>query len=99
MFGPRNHRALFFAVFALLTGLSAVPFWLTRILPMQDYPHFLLFARAFGDCRSPGSPFHGTYTTGFPLAPLVLPIVLTRAIALFSSFETAGRVIWTLYAV
>ncbi|MEP7120796.1 MAG: hypothetical protein ABJE95_07805 [Byssovorax sp.] len=99
MLGPRHHRALFFAVFGFLTGLSALPFWLTRILPMQDYPHFLVFARVYGDCRVPGSPFHGTYTTGFPLAPLVLPIVLTRAIALFSSFETAGRVIWTLYAV
>lgn len=99
MFGPRNNRALFFAVFALLTSLSALPFWLTRILPMQDYPHFLLFARAFGDCNTPGSPFHGTYTTGFPLSPLVLPILLTRAVARVSSFETAGRVLWTLYAV
>lgn len=99
MLGPRNHRALFFGIFGLLTGLGAVPFWLTRILPMQDYPHFLLFARIFGDCRVEGSPFHGTYTTGFPLAPLLLPILVTRAIALFSSFETAGRVIWTAYAV
>jgi hypothetical protein len=99
MLGPRNHRALFFGIFGLLTGLGAVPFWLTHLLPMQDYPHFLLFARIFGDCRVEGSPFHGTYTTGFPLAPLLLPILLTRAIASFSSFETAGRVIWTLYAV
>ena len=99
MFGPRQSRALFLVVFTLLTGLSAAPFWLTQLLPMQDYPHFLLFARAFGDCHVPGSPFHGTYTTGFPLSPLLLPILLTRAIARFSSFETAGRVIWTLYAV
>jgi hypothetical protein len=99
MLGPRRHRALFFAVLGLLIALAALPFWLTRILPMQDYPHFLLFARAFGDCRIPGSPFHGTYTTGFPLSPLVLPILLTRAIARVSSFETAGRVLWTLYAV
>ncbi len=99
MLGPRRHRALFFAALGLLTALSALPFWLTRILPMQDYPHFLLFARAFGDCRLPGSPFHGAYTTGFPLSPLVLPIVLTRAIARVSSFEAAGRALWTLYAV
>lgn len=99
MFGPRHHRALFFGIFGLLTILGAAPFWLTRILPMQDYPHFLLFARIFGDCRVEGSPFHGTYTTGFPLAPLLLPILVTRALASFSSFETAGRVIWTLYAV
>ncbi len=99
MFGPRLHRPFFFAVVGLLTGLGAAPFWLTRILPMQDYPQFLLFARVFGDCHDPGSPFHGTYTTGFPLSPLVLPILITRAIAYFSSFETAGRVLWTLYAV
>jgi hypothetical protein len=99
MFGPRHNRALFFVVFGLLTVLGAVPFWLTRILPMQDYPHFLLFARVFGDCHDPGSPFHGAYTNGFPLSPLLLPILVTRAIARFSSFETAGRVIWTLYAV
>ncbi len=98
MLGPRRHRALFFAVFGLLTALSALPFWLTRILPMQDYPHFLLFARAFGDCRLPGSPFHGAYD-GVPLSPLVLPIALTRALARVSSFEAAGRAIWTLYAV
>lgn len=99
MSGTRNPRALFFAVFSLLTGLCALPFWLTHLLPMQDYPHFLLFARVFGDCHTPGSPFHGTYTTGFPLSPLLLPILLTRAIARLSSFEAAGRVIWTLYAV
>ncbi len=99
MSGTRNPRALFFAVFGLLTGLCALPFWLTRLLPMQDYPNFLLFARVFGDCHTPGSPFFGAYTTGFPLSPLVLPLLLTRAIARFSSFETAGRVLWTLYAV
>ncbi len=99
MYGPRNNRALFFAVFASLTILGALPFWLTQILPMQDYPAFLLFARAFADYRAPGSPFAGAYTTGFPLSPLVLPLLLTRGIALFSSLETAGRVLWTLYAV
>jgi len=98
MFGTRNPRALF-AVFSLLTGLCVLPFWLTHLLPMQDYPNLLLFARAFGDCHTPGSPFFGTYTTGFPLSPLVLPLLVTRAIAGFSSYETAGRVLWTLYAV
>ncbi len=66
---------------------------------MQDYPHFLVFARVYGDCRDPASPFFGTYTTGFALSPLLLPILATRGIASLSSFETGGRVLWTLYAV
>ena len=95
----RNLSTLFCVVFGLLTGLCALPFWLTHLLPMQDYPNFLLFARVLGDCHTPGSPFFGTYTTGFPLSPLVLPLLITRGIAWFSNFETAGRVLWTLYAV
>ena len=96
---PTRDDRLFYAVFGALTLLAAVPFWLTRLLPMQDYPHFLVFARVYGDCRDPASPFFGTYTRGFALSPLLLPILVTRAIAAVSSFETAGRVVWTLYAV
>lgn len=90
---------LFWIVFGALTLLAALPFWRTRILPMQDYPHFLVFVRAFADLRDPSSPFFGTYTTGFPLSPLVLPIVLTRALGALMGIEQAGRVMWTLYAV
>lgn len=100
--GVRTSRAedrLFYLVLGALTLLAAVPFWLTRLLPMQDYSNFLLFARAYGDCRDPASPFFGTYTTGFPLSPLLLPILITRAIGAFTDLETGGRVIWTLYAV
>jgi hypothetical protein len=89
----------FYLVFGILTLLAALPFWLTRLLPMQDYSNFLVFARVFGDCRDPSSPFSGTYAVGFPLSPLVLPILTARAIARFTDFETAGRVMWTLYAV
>jgi hypothetical protein len=66
---------------------------------MQDYPETLLFARAYGDCHDPASPFFGTYTTGFPLSPLVLPLLLLRGIGAFVGLENAGRVMWTLYAV
>ena len=90
---------LFLAVFAALTLLAAAPFWMTRILPMQDYPHFLVLVRAFADLADPKSPFHGTYATGFPLSPIVLPMALTRAIGALVGLETAGRVMWTLYAV
>lgn len=90
---------LFLLIFVALTALAALPFWLTRILPMQDYPHYLVLVRAFADLGHPASPFHGTYTTGFPLSPIVLPMLLTRGIAAVTGLETAGRIMWTLYAI
>ncbi len=86
-------------LFAALTALSIGPIWIPRILPMQDYPQILVLARAFGDCRDPSTPFFGTYTTGFLLAPLLLPILALRALALPFGLETAGRLLWTLYAI
>lgn len=96
---PVAKKLLFPLVFGALTLLAAAPFWRTRLLPMQDYPHFLVFVRAFTDLHDPRSPFAGTYTTGFPLSPVVLPMVLARALAAWMSIEQAGRVLWTLYAV
>jgi hypothetical protein len=90
---------LFYVIVGALTVLAATPFWLTHILPMQDYPHTLGLARAYIDYKDPASPFFGTYTTGFPLSPLVLLFIVLRAIASFTDLETAGRVVWTLYAV
>ncbi|WP_437973165.1 hypothetical protein WMF11_30065 [Sorangium sp. So ce295] len=95
---PWAHWAYGATVFTL-TLLAAVPFWLTDLLPMMDYPPFLTFVRAFQDHGDPASPFHGTYTTGWPIAPLVLPIVLARAIAAVSSIEIAGKVLLTAYTV
>ncbi len=95
----RSATPLFWIVFGALTLLAAIPFWRTQILPMQDYPHFLVFARAFADMRDKGSPFFGAYTTGFPLSPVVLPLLLTRALAALVGLEQAGRVMWTIYAV
>jgi hypothetical protein len=95
---PSRDRHFYPVVFAL-TALAVAPFWLTRILPMQDYPQILVFARAYGDCHDPASPFSGTYTTGFPLSPLILPILLLRGLGAIAGLETAGRVLWTLYAV
>ncbi len=99
MLAERTRRIAFPAVFGLLAGLCVVPLWVTRILPMQDYPQILVFARAWGDCHDPASPFSGTYTTGFVLSPLLLPILLLRALAWPLGFEAAGRIVWTLYAV
>ena len=95
---PWAHWAYRVTVFTL-TLLAAVPFWLTDLLPMIDYPPFLTFVRAFQDHGDPASPFHGTYTTGWPVAPLVLPILLARAIAAASSIGIAGKVLLTAYTV
>jgi hypothetical protein len=94
-----SNDRLFALVFVALSLLAAAPFWRTHLLPMQDYPQLLLFARAYGDCHDPASPFFGTYTTGFPLSPLLLPILLLRGIGAFTGLEQAGRILLTLYAV
>lgn len=89
----------FAAAFTILTLLAASPFWLSAILPMQDYPQFLTFVRAFSDCHDPASPFFGAYTTDFALSPLVLPLVLARSLAALVGIEQAGRILWTAYAI
>lgn len=95
---PEGDRT-FRLVLVALTALAVAPFWLTRILPLQDYPQILVFARAWGDCRDPASPFFGTYTIGFPLAPNLLPILVLRALGAVVDLETAGRIVWTLSVI
>jgi hypothetical protein len=80
-----------------LTALAVAPFFRTHLLPLQDYPQMLLLARAFGDATDPSSPFHGAYERGFLLAPLLLPILLLRALGAFLGLEGAGRLLWAAY--
>lgn len=94
----RAHGA-YAAVYAALTVLVVVPWWSSTLLPLMDYSQLLTFVRAFQDMGKPGSPFHGTYTTGFAISPLVLPIVLMDALGRISSIETAGRLLITVYAI
>jgi hypothetical protein len=91
--------AWFRGVFGGLVALAVAPFWATTLLPMQDYPQFLLFARALGELGTPGSPFFGTYVAGPPYSPLSLPLLIVRALGALSSLETAGRLLWTAYAI
>lgn len=95
----RGSDVLYFAVLFGLTTLAVVPFWRTRLLPFQDYPHILVFARAMRDASLPSSPFHGTYETGYPVAPLVLPLLLLRGLWLFTSLETAGKLLWSCHVL
>jgi len=89
----------FSVVFVTLLCLAAAPFWVTTLLPAMDYPQFLGFARAFRDLSVPGSPFYGTYTVGFPLSPLILPLLVMRGLSAFVTLEIAGKIIITAYAV
>ncbi|MCC6216961.1 MAG: hypothetical protein IT376_19030 [Polyangiaceae bacterium] len=86
------------AAFAL-TALVVLPWLSTELLPLMDYPMFLSFARAWLDMNDPASPFHGTYTLGWPLSPLVAPLAITAGIGSLTSLETGGRALWILYAV
>jgi hypothetical protein len=81
-----------------LTFLAARVWWLSAIVPGQDYPQFLVFVRVARDCADPASPFHGTYTTASWFVPTVLPIQLTRVLSLLcgGSIEAAGKLLLTL---
>jgi hypothetical protein len=82
-----------------LTALAVAPLWRTHMLPFQDYPQILTLARAWGDCQDPSSPFFGKYERGMTLGPLLLPILLLRAIGKVGGLEFAGRMMWTAYIV
>ncbi len=86
------------AVVLGLTFLAARVWWLSAIVPGQDYPQFLVFVRAARDCADPSSPFHGTYTTASFFVPTVLPIQLTRVLAAIcgGSIEAGGKLLLTL---
>lgn len=87
------------ATLAALAALVAAPWLSTELLPAMDYPMFLSFARAMVDLRDPTSPFHGTYTTGWPLSPLLAPLAITVGVGALTSLETGGRVLWLLYSL
>lgn len=83
-----------------LTFLAARIWWISAIVPGQDYPQFLVFVRAARDCTDPSSPFHGTYTVAPWFIPTVLPTQLTRALWwLCGSLEVAGKLLLTLQNV
>ena len=86
------------ALVLTLTFLAARVWWLSAIVPGQDYPQFLVFVRAAQDCADPSSPFHGTYTTASWFVPTVLPIQLTRVLSLLcgGSIEAAAKLLLTL---
>ena len=89
------------AVFAVMTiaftAMASCVWWLTAIVPGQDYPQFLVFVRALQDTGDPSSPFHATYTIGPWFIPTSLPVELTRlASHLFGeSIECAGKLLMT----
>lgn len=101
LLSARRPADVAFAVVVLgYVVLVTLPWWSTKLLPLMDYPMFLSFVRVFLDHGDPGSPFHGTYTLGPPVSPLVLPIAIVAGLAkLTGSIETAGRVAWTAFAL
>lgn len=86
------------ALGALLV-LAVMPLWVTTLLPFMDYPQFLGFVRTWQGVADPTSPFHGTYVTGFPYAPTVLPLLVVRGLSTFVSIEIAGKIIYTAYVL
>jgi hypothetical protein len=101
---PRLWRApsvadwVFAAAVALFTVLAARVWWLSKLLPGQDYTQFLVFVRAVRDLGDPASPFHGTYTTGPWFVPTSLPVHLTNLLSYLcgGSIESGGKLLLTL---
>jgi hypothetical protein len=88
-----------YAVLVLgLTFLAARVWWLSTIVPGQDYPQFLVFVRVARDYADPSSPFHGTYTLAPWFVPTSLPIQLTRVLSLpfAGSIESGAKLLLTL---
>ena len=103
----RSHNALrhltpsdaAYAVLVLaMTFLAARVWWLSTIVPGQDYPQFLVFVRVARDYADPSSPFHGTYTLAPWFVPTSLPIQLTRVLSLpfGGSIESGAKLLLTL---
>lgn len=85
----------------MLTFLAARVWWLSAIVPGQDYPQFLVFVRAARDCADPSSPFHGTYSLAPWFLPTSLPTQLTRVLSLplGGSIESGAKLLLTLQNV
>jgi hypothetical protein len=84
-------------VVVTLTAMAASVWWISAIVPGQDYPQFLVFVRAVRDVRDPLSPFFGTYAVAPWYTPTSLPIHLTLWLSALcgGSIETAGRLLLT----
>jgi hypothetical protein len=97
---PRPSDFAYFGLVAALTFLAARVWWLSAIVPGQDYPQFLVFVRVAQDYLDPASPFHGTYTV-VSYIPTWLPTQLTRCLWVYGgmSLETAGKVLLTLQSL
>jgi hypothetical protein len=101
---PRLRRApsvgdiVFGATVAFFGVLAARVWWLSDLLPGQDYTQFLVFVRAVRDCGNPASPFHGTYTTGPWFVPTGLPVHVTNWLSYLcgGSIEWGGKMLLTL---
>jgi hypothetical protein len=104
MIAPWRHRRLesgdlaYVALLAVLTILAARVWWLSAIVPGQDYPQFLVFVRVAQDVADPGSPFHGTYDLAPWFIPTALPVQVTRGLALLcgGSLDAGGKLLLTL---
>jgi hypothetical protein len=94
---PSAADAAFAAVVVTLTAMAARVWWLSAIVPGQDYPQFLVFVRAVQDMGDPASPFHGTYVTGPWFTPTSLPVHVTSLLSYLcgGSIEAAGKVLLT----
>jgi len=93
--------AVYAALVLELTFLAARVWWLSTIVPGQDYPQFLVFVRVARDYADPSSPFHGTYALAQWFVPTSLPVQLTRVLSLpfGGSIESGAKLLLTLQNV
>jgi hypothetical protein len=94
-----NRDVTYLVCVACLAVATVLPWWLSDMLPLMDYPMFLSFVRVFQDFRDPASPLSPHFTLGPLLSPLLLPMILTSALSMLGSVELGGRLMLSLYSL
>lgn len=89
----------FWPVFGALLALSLLPLWIGKYLPMCDYPNHLAMARVYHDLHDPASPFHRWYTFRPGFTPYLSFFWFMHLASYVVSFDVAGRLFLSLYAL
>ncbi len=94
------HRApLFPLAVAWLLALCLAPLWLLDFVPLQDHPYHLFIAAVAQGFDDPGLGWAEHYERVRRVGPYSFSYLLLQALAAWTSLETAGRLLVSLYFV
>jgi hypothetical protein len=90
---------LLWAPFAALVAASVAPLWWSAVLPGQDLPAHLAYARILRDHADPALPFGAAYRLGATAQPYFTTLYLLIFLGRMMSLLTAARVVATAYVL